>query len=87
MPKLRQKNRLWTYTATEEDMNAVRWCIKRGIFVSPLSANRSSTSYYIEITKGGKTHQIPKTFSPEEAGEVIYNYYKHFYKQRKDGSS
>lgn len=70
------------YYRTDEEFEAMRWCIKHGITIGPLAADKGKTNpanFHIEITVRGECNRSPQTFKAKEVWPQIYKYYLHYY--------
>ena len=81
----RRRNDLWDYKPTDKDMDAVAWCMRNGIFVSLLPANKFASSFYIEISVQGKMHKSPNSFNASVSTEKLYEYYNYYYNKKVNG--
>jgi len=66
---------------TYADHNAYLWCIRNRILISPLA--KSNVRWYIEITINGKITKDPNDYGKTEIWDKIFEYYKYYYKKRK----
>lgn len=71
---------------TEEEFEAMRWCIKHGITIGPLAAEKGKTNpsnYFIEISVKGEKHRSPESFPAKDTWQQIYKYYKYYYDKHR----
>lgn len=82
MPRKKRENPMGDYIPTKEEQSAMRWCIDNHIKISPFA--KGDGRWFIDIQMAHKKpHRSPKDFGPTEIWEVIYSYYKHYYKKTK----
>ena len=62
------------------EMEAYRWCINNGIYISPF-CKENYVSWYVDIKINGKVNRSPKYYDSREIWEVIFNYYKYYYEK------
>ena len=83
MPPYKQaKKSAWSmgrYEATDEDWEAMRWCINNGITIAPFA--KEPGSWYIDITINGKTNRSPHIYIRDMIWEKIYEYYRYYYEK------
>ena len=72
---------------SDEEFEAMRWCLKHGIKIGLLAAEKGKTnpsSFWIDIEIKGNKHRSPETWGSKEVWPQIYKYYKYYYdKHRK----
>ena len=68
------------YLHNEEQFKAYHWCINNGIYISPFCRENYAT-WYVDIEINGKVNRSPKYYAERELWEVIFNYYKYYYKR------
>jgi len=72
---------------SEEEFEAMRWCIKHGIKIGPFAVEKAKTNpqnFWIDIEIKGNKHRSPETWDAKEVWPQIYKYYKYYYdKHRK----
>lgn len=81
--KKKEKKTDWgNFYRSDEEFEAMRWCIKNGICIGPLAVEKGKTNpanYYIEIIIKGEKHRSPESFPAKETWKQIYKYYKHYH--------
>ena len=81
-----KKTNWGTYYRTEEEFEAMRWCIKNNIRIGVLAAEPGGgpKQFYVEIQVGDKKSRDPSKYLPEDARKQVYKYYLYYYdKHRK----
>ena len=69
------------YIASDKQIEAYIWCIRNGIFISPIA--KTEGAWWLEITNNGKTNKSPKTFTKTVVWEKMYEYYNYYYDKYK----
>ena len=86
MPKKIKKTDWGDFYRSEDDFEAMRWCLKNKITIAPLAATAGNApkDFWIEINIQGRVSRTPETFPSKEVYPQIYKYYKYYYdKHRK----
>jgi len=86
MPKKVKKTDWGNFYRSEEEFEAMQWCIKNKITIAPLAAKAGNgpQDFWIEINIQGRINRTPETFPAKEVYPQIYKYYKYYYdKHRK----
>ena len=65
------------YTPTNEEAEAMRWCIRNQIYISPVAIRESR--WTIEILNNGKTSTDPNNYKKLDIWIKMYSYYKYYY--------
>jgi len=81
----KKKNKEWemgSYKASNEDVEARLWCIRNGIYISPLA--KEPAQWYIEITINGKVNRSPNIYIKDMVWENVYKFYKYYYDKYKE---
>jgi hypothetical protein len=72
---------------SDEEFEAMRWCLKHGIKIGLLAVEKGKTNpsnFWIDIEIKGNKHRSPETWGSKEVWPQIYKYYKYYYdKHRK----
>ena len=72
---------------SEEEFEAMRWCLNHGIKIGLLAVEKGVTNpknFWIDIEIKGNKHRSPETWGAKEVWPQIYKYYKYYYdKHRK----
>jgi len=76
MPR-KKKDVMGQYMPTVLEMEAYRWCINNGIYISPFATGEGT--WYIEIKMNNKTNRSPLTYGPVSIWIQIYEFYKYYY--------
>ena len=91
MPNIKsntEQKRLWSYKPTEEDFEAARYCLNKGIHISLLAIHNDRLNYKIEIINwsSGKPvrKESPTTYPIDKVVEKIYKYYNWYYQRRNE---
>jgi len=72
---------------SDEEFEAMRWCLKRGIKIGPLAVEKAKTNpsnFWIDIEIQGNKHRSPETWDAKEVWPQIYKYYKYYYDKHRD---
>ncbi len=64
------------YTPTEDESEAMRWCIRNNIFISPVAIREAR--WTIEILNNGKTNKDPNDYKKLDIWIKMYEYYKYY---------
>ena len=72
-----KKVNMGNYTATSEEFEAYRWCIKNKIYIAPKAITEAR--WTITIENNGVTHQDPNSYTKGVIWQKIYEYYKYYY--------
>lgn len=83
---------MWnSYKPTEEDMDAVKFCLNKGIHISLLPIANDSIHYHIEVITwtGDKPNRKkdPKIYTTDKVVEKMYEYYNWYYDKLKTKES
>jgi hypothetical protein len=70
------------YTPTKEEAEAMRWCIRNQIFISPIAIREAR--WTIEILNNGKSNTDPKDYKKLEIWIKMYEYYKYYKNKYED---
>jgi len=65
------------YTPAKEETEAMIWCIRNKIFISPVAIKEAK--WTIEILNNGKTSTDPADYKKVDIWEKMYSYYKYYY--------
>jgi hypothetical protein len=86
MPKKVKKTNWGNFYRSEEEFEAMRWCIKNNIIISPLAATPGNgpQNFWIEISIKGNVNKSPNTFHAKEVYPQIYKYYKYYYEKHRN---
>jgi hypothetical protein len=86
MPKKARKTNWGNFYRSEEEFEAMRWCIKNNITISPLAATAGNApqNFYIEINVKGNINKSPNTFHAKEVYQQIYKYYSYYYEKHRN---
>lgn len=86
MPKKVKKTNWGNFYRSEEEFEAMRWCIKNNIIISPLAATSGNgpQNFWIEISIKGNVNKSPNTFHAKEVYPQIYKYYKYYYEKHRN---
>ena len=71
-------NPMGSYTPTEEEVKAYRWCIKHNIKISPVCYTYGK-SWKIDIIINGKSFKSPEIYLAGDCWKKMYEYYKYYY--------
>lgn len=72
---------------SEEEFEAMRWCLKHGIKIGLLAADKGVTNpknFWIDIEIQGNKHRSPEMWDAKEVRPQIYKYYKYYYDKHRD---
>ena len=81
-----KKTDFCSYYRSPEEYEAMKWCIKNGITIGPLAAEKVKTNpqyFWIEISVKGNRHRSPETVQAKELWPQIYKYYKYYYDKHR----
>jgi hypothetical protein len=73
MPR-KKKDVMGYYMPTTQEMEAYRWCINNGIYISPFANGEGA--WYIDIN-----NRSPLVYGPVAIWVQMYEYYKYYYKK------
>ena len=73
----RRPKQIDRFAPTKEHFDAMSWCLKNGIKVSPVPEDWDEISLIIE--SGGDKVVSPKTYKNHELSKPVYEIYKHYY--------
>ena len=76
MPRIK-KNKMGYYMPNKIEMEAYRWCINNGIYISPY-ANREG-AWYIEIKLNNRISRSPEVYGPVSIWIKLFEFYKYYY--------
>ena len=79
MPNFRKQQKVVPYS--EEEWEAVKWCLENGIKISPLHVGIGSSSYYVDIDNNGNRNHSSDTYNEYDAMRKVYEYYLWYYKK------
>ena len=65
------------YTPTNEEAEAMRWCVRNQIYISPIAIRESR--WTIEILNNGKTSTDTADYKKLDIWIKMYSYYKYYY--------
>jgi len=65
------------YTPTNEEAEAMRWCVRNQIYISPVAIRESR--WTIEILNNGKTSTDSNNYRKLDIWIKMYSYYKYYY--------
>ena len=77
----KRTNQMKDYIRTAGEAEAMIWCIRNGIFISPLAD--SSSEWWIDITIGDKSTRSPKKYVGKEIWPKVYELYKFYYDKHR----
>jgi hypothetical protein len=90
MPRYKKsKNHMGSYHRSTGDDEALSWCIKNNMIITPRQAKWGESLWYIDIEQGvypnrKKLGTSPEPFGPGEIWKKISEYQKYYYdKYRK----
>ena len=85
MPKKLKKTDWGKFFRTEEQYEAMVWCIKNNIRIGPYAASHgpASKEYYIDIIINNKVNRSPEKYHMTEVWEQIYKYYQYYYDKHR----
>jgi hypothetical protein len=67
------------YTPTKEEAEAMRWCIRNKIYITPVAIRESR--WTIEILNNSKTSTDPNNYKKLDIWIKMYEYYKYYYEK------
>ena len=67
------------YMPTTQDVEAYRWCVNNGIFISPFATGEGT--WYVEIKMNNKTNRSPLAYGAVSIWIQVYEFYKYYYKK------
>jgi hypothetical protein len=76
MPRTKKQS-MGNYMPTSQNMEAYKWCINNGIFISPFATGEGT--WYIEIEINKKTSRSPSSYGKDTIWIKIYEFYKYYY--------
>lgn len=79
MPQLKTREKAVPFS--EEEYRAASWCMNNGIKISPISAGRANSKYFVDIDNKGKRTHNGKQYSRYDAYRLMYEYYMYYYKK------
>ena len=65
------------YMPTMKEMEAYRWCINNGIYISPFANGEGA--WYIEIKLNNKVSRSPQAYGGVTIWIKLYEFYKYYY--------
>ena len=65
------------YMPTMKEMEAYRWCINNGIYISPYANGEGG--WYIEIKLNNKINRSPDVYGKTTIWIKLYEFYKYYY--------
>lgn len=71
---------------SDEEFEAMRWCLKNGIKIGLLAASpgEGPKHFYVEIQIGKKKSTDPSKYLAEDARKQVYKYYLYYYEKHRD---
>jgi len=76
MPRIKKQS-MGNYMPTTQDVEAYKWCINNGIFISPFATGEGT--WYIEVKMNNKTNRSPLAYGAVSIWIQIYEFYKYYY--------
>lgn len=65
------------YSCKTSEHEAMLWCIRNGIYISPFA--KSTTEWFIVISINGKSNQSPIAYEKNEIWKQMYVYFLYYY--------
>jgi len=85
--KKKSKKTNWgDWYRSEEEFEAMRWCLKHSIKIGVLAAEpgEGPKHFYVEIQIGNKKSVDPSKYLAEDARKQVYKYYLYYYEKHRD---
>ena len=70
------------YKYSKQEYEAYLWCIKNGIYISPMA--RDNVSWWVEITIRGKTSRSPEYYPKNVIWEKVFEFYTYYYNKKNE---
>ena len=78
--------KMFGYTPSYEENNAMNWCINNGIYITPTGSNKDPKHWFIEIStdRGNTWTKSPHKYNELQLWIKLYEYYMWYYKKNNE---